>query len=236
MRTRFGAALIGLLAVSAGSPPARAADHLDGAAVKTDKATDINDVYAWTSADGSKVTLVMTVFPAADAGAAFSTSAWYVFHTASRASFAATQATPVDITCGFKADKKIECWIGGDRSQYFSGDASNAAGISRLGGKVKAFAGLRKDHFFFNLDGFNTVRSAVKAAAGGLTFDGAGCPTLDITTANTLVTQLKKAPAGTDAVDFFKDLNTLAIVLELDKSLLNKGGNFFSVWAGTHRK
>ena len=77
----------------------QAADHLDGAAVKTDHATDINDVYAWTSTDGTKVNLVMTVFPQADATAKFSSAAAYVLHTASKASLAATTSVPVDVIC-----------------------------------------------------------------------------------------------------------------------------------------
>src|SRR5512143_622915 len=80
---------------------ALAADHQDGAAVLTDPSTDINDVFAWTSPDGSKLNLVMDVFPAATTAAKFSNVAQYVFHTTSSAGYGMPAATSEDILCTF---------------------------------------------------------------------------------------------------------------------------------------
>lgn len=232
-RTSWIAAL-GLAVSLLPAAPALAADHLDGASVKQDPSTDINDVYSWMSTDRTKVYLAMTVFPAADkATAKFSTAAYYVFHTTSRTGNGA--ATPTDVVCGFDAAQKISCWVG-SATNFVSGDASNTAGISSADGKVKVFAGVRKDHFFFNLDGYNQVRTNVKGAAAALTFNANGCPTAPVAALTAQRTQLAQSPAGGAATDFFANLNTLAIVLEVDTALLTPGGTLLSVYAATHRK
>ncbi len=211
---------------------ARAADHRDGPKVLMDPASDINDVYAWMSADASKVYLAMTVFPAADAMSKFSNTVKYVFHTASAAGYGMAQ-TDTDVICTFDVAQKISCWVG--TADYVSGDASATAGLSSTSGKVKVFAGLREDPFFFNLDGFNKVQQTVASVASMLTFNMAGCPTLDAATATSLVNQLKQNPMGMAATDFFGSLNTLAIVLAVDKTLLTSGGPIMSVWGSTNR-
>jgi hypothetical protein len=232
-RTSWIAAL-GLAVSLLPAAPALAADHLDGASVKQDPSTDINDVYSWMSTDRTKVYLAMTVFPAADkATAKFSTAAYYVFHTTSRTGTGA--ATPTDVVCGFDAAQKVSCWVG-SATNFVSGDASNTAGISSADGKVKVFAGVRKDHFFFNLDGYNQVRVNVKAAAGALTFNPNGCPTAPVAALNAQRTLLGQSATGGAATDFFANLNTLAIVLEVDTALLTPGGTLLSVYAATHRK
>ena len=211
---------------------ALAADHQDGAAVLTDPATDINDVFAWTSPDGTKVNLVMDVFPAATTAARFSNVAQYVFHTTSSSAYGMAAAASEDILCTFDTSQVISCWGGGE---YIHGDASNTAGITSTSGKLRVFAGLRDDPFFFNLDGFKATASAVHGAAGSLTFDAAGCPALDAQTSNALVTQLMSAPGGGAPSDHFKGLNTLAIVIQIDKSLVTKGGSTVGVWASTNK-
>ena len=224
-----GSALAGLCAFQADT---FAADHLDGAAVKTDHATDINDLYAWSTAD--KVNFVLTVFPQADVNAKFSTAAAYVIHTTSKAANDSATSTPVDLICTFDAAQKISCWVGG-KTNYVSGDASPSAGITSANGKVKVHAGLHDDPFFFNLAGFNKVREIVKGAAASLTFDTNGCPALDAATATTLVNQLKQSPTGGAPANFFAGLNSLAIVISVDKTLLNAGGKILTAWAGTHK-
>lgn len=232
-RTSWIAAL-GLAVSLLPAAPALAADHLDGASVKQDPSTDINDVYSWMSTDKTKVYLAMTVFPAADkATAKFSTAAYYVFHTTSRTGTGA--ATPKDVVCGFDAAQKISCWIG-SATNFVSGDASAVTGLTSPDGKVKVFAGVRKDHFFFNLDGYNKVRADVKGAAAALTFNANGCPTAPAATLTAERTLLGQSPTGGVATDFFANLNTLAIVLEVDTALLTTGGTTLSVYAATHRK
>ncbi len=242
-KNRYVAAGILAASLTLNGPAAMAADHQDGAAVKTDPSTDINDVYTWMSADGKTTYFVMTVYPAAGADAKFSNAAWYVFHTSSRMHFADTTATPLDIICGFDTTQKISCWVGSDRTNFVSGDASSTSGLTSANGKIKVFAGLRKDHFFFNLDGFKAVAAAVTSAAPTLVtqkaFDAAGCPNLaklGAGTAAALATQLQKAPGGGAPMDHFLPLNTLAIVLAIDTEEICPGGPLVSVWGATVRK
>jgi len=48
------------------------------------------------------------------------------------------------------------------------------------------------------------------------------------------VTQLMTAPDGGPPQDHFLGANLLAIVVQLDKSILTAGGPLVSVWAATH--
>jgi hypothetical protein len=244
MKSRlFALGLATALALPGGA--AVAADHRDGAALQTpsDPSVDINDVYSWVSADGMKVYLAMTVFPQAMAGAKFSNSTVYVFHTASRAAFDPTGADPlaipVDIPCTFDTMQRITCWVpqAGGNPLVVAGDASKDTGISDASGKVKVYAGLRKDHFFFNLEGWNRVRTLYKQSAMQVTKDASGCLTGPGSVRTSLVNALSQDKAGmTPPVDAFRNFNTLAIVLEVDRALLTKGGSLLSVWAATRMK
>jgi hypothetical protein len=222
------------VAVVTAAPMALAADHLDSPAPVADPAADITDVYGWV--DGSKVVLVLNVAPLATTNSKFSDKVQYVLHTSSTDTFG-MPGTPRDIICTFDAAQAIQCWVGAD--VYLKGDASKEAGLANDKGNVKVFAGLRDDPFFFNLDGFKDVVATVDAVKGTLTFDPAGCPTIDAATSTLLVTKLKtdpkSSPPGGPAKDFFAGANVLSIVIELDKSLINGGGKFLSVWGSTNK-
>lgn len=231
---RFRIFLACLALGAAAVAPARAADHRDGPAVRVDPASDINDVFAWTSADASHIHLAMTVFPFAGSGARFSDQVQYVFHTTSQAAFGAGNAQVVDVICEFDAVQTLQCWVGSDA--YISGDAATTSGLVGDDGRVRVYAGLRNDPFFFNLNGFNATTALVVGAAGGLTFDAAGCPALDAATSNLLVQQLATEPNGAPATDEFLAANTLILVLSIDKDLLTSAGDIVGVWAGTYAK
>jgi hypothetical protein len=229
---RWGAVLSTTLAGLMGSSLALAADHLDGPAVQKDAATDINDVYTWM--DGNNVVMAMTVHPAATTASKFSDAAQYVLHAGSSDSLLANPAGADinNVICTFDAAQKIQCWLG--TKDYVTGDASAAAGITSTSGKLKVFAGLRADPFFFNLQGFRDTVSTVKAAAGGLTFDAFGCPTVDATTSGALVGLLGSSTSGATE-DFFKDLNVLSIVVSIDKAELTTSAKpLLAVWASTN--
>jgi hypothetical protein len=231
MRTRLVlAAAVWLL-----STPSYAADHQDGPAATASPATDITDVFAWMSADHSKMYMVMDVFPAATATAKFDTNALYVFHTTSKASLVATTGTALDVICKFDAAQAIQCWAG---SEYVAGATAGApaTGIKSTSGKLTVWAGLRDDPFFFNLDGFKDLVAAVKAAAPQLlpTVDASGCPVVDSNTSAALVSALAHTH-GNAPVDHFMGLNVLAIVISVDASLVTKGGSTVGVWASTNQ-
>lgn len=232
MRVRF--LLATLLCGLALAHPARSADHRDGPAVRIDPASDINDVFAWMSPDARQVNLAMTVFPFAGDGARFSDQVQYVFHTTSQAGFGASAKTPLDVICEFDATQSIQCWVGD--AAYVAGDASATTGLTDDDGQVRVFAGRRNDPFFFNLNGFNATTNLVVGAAGGLSFDAAGCPDLDAATANLLVQQLASEPDGSPATDEFLGASTLVLLLSIDRELLTPGGDVIGVWAGTYAK
>lgn len=230
----------------------------------TDIAADITDVYAWMSADGQQVYLVLDV-QGANTGAVattkFSDAVQYNFRIGSGAAFSPMTplAQTANILCKFDnaTPQNFECWgpgaAGSTAVEYVKDAVGNTAGKASASGKMKVFAGYRDDPFYFNIRGFASVGAAVKAAAGGLTFDAAGCPTnISAMTSTALVNGLKNTAvgnttAGTD--DFGRNGlaplppgmggmtngNILAIVVAIDKTLLTTGGPMLSVWASTNR-
>jgi hypothetical protein len=218
------------------SMTAQSADHQDSPATTADPTADINDVYAFL--DGpTNVVFVMTVYPNAPAGALFSNSVQYVLHTASGANFGMATSN-VDIIATFDTSQNISLWVG--TSEFVTGNASVATGITSADGTVKVFAGLRADPFFFNLDGFKATAADVIAAAGdgglpgAIAVNDAGCPNNLGTKATALVAQLDHAPDGGPANNHFAKFNTLSIVIELNKSLITAGGPLVSVWGATY--
>lgn len=239
MRARSN--IFGALAVGAGlsalalTSPAKSADHKDAPATIADPASDINDVFSFL--DGGNFVMAMTVTPFAGMTAKFSNTTQYVFHTSSGAAFGAT-TSDVNFICTFDAAQKVSCWAGA--ADYVTGDASNATTpLTSKSGKMKVFAGLRSDPFFFNLQGFKDTVAAVEGAASGLTFDSHGCPALNAATSMALVNLLKETTSTANGAkmqaDDFATANSLALVLVVDKTLVNKGGAIVSVWGSTNK-
>src|SRR5437867_4290338 len=115
--------IIGMALAIGLSGAARAADHRDGPAAAGDSTTDITDVYAWMSAAGDKVYLVMDVEGApmgATATTKFSNTALFAFHITSGMKFQMTTDEQL-IICSFSADmnQKLSCW--GPNNEYVTG-------------------------------------------------------------------------------------------------------------------
>jgi hypothetical protein len=199
-------ALLALLGLLAG------ADHVDSPTVLDDPATDLTDVYAWMSPDGTKLRLALAI-PAAQ----FAPSFQYVFHVGD-----------VPIICVFDNDQNVTCWAG--ELDRVSGDAHAENGIISASGMMRVFTGVREDAFYFNASGFSAAISAVRRAAQNLTFDPAGCPALDPATATALSTQLRTDPFGGPPYDLFVG-SVSTLVVELDKSLVTQSGPIVAVWA-----
>ena len=218
------------LSVLSAASWAIAADHLDAPGTSGDPTADITDLYSWT--DQGNVVFALNVTPLADKQSKFSDKVQYVIHTESSAKYGSA-GEKVDIICTFDAAQKISCWVG--ETGYVTGDASATTGIESADKKIKVFAGLRDDPFFFNLTGFKDAVKTVEAA--NLMADVAGCPTVDSVTSGVLVKKLSTDPdtMGGVAKDFFAGKNVLSIVLSIDKSLLNAGGPIMSTWASTNK-
>jgi uncharacterized protein DUF4331 len=225
---------IGVLVAGWLLQPAWAADHADGPAAKADPSADITDVFAWMSPDASRLILIMDLVRNASTASRFSDSVDYVFHTTSAVSFGAPASPEVAVVCRFNKKQRIHC--SAPHGEHVDGDASGLNGLTSKKGKLRVFAGLRDDPFFFNLDGFKATAAIVAGAAGGLTFDAAGCPALDAGTSAALVNQLQTAPGGGPAVDNFARFNVLAIVVSIDKSVVTKNGPIVGVWGSTNRR
>jgi len=241
--------------------PINGASPTSAAAASALKAADLTDVFAWMSPDATKVNFVISLGRNVQPSEAqFMTGdvLQYVLHTTSRANFGAAPGPEVTIVCTFSAGapataQTIQCWVGNEA--YVTGNASDpATGITSADGRLHVFAGLRNDAFFFNLPGFRAVARAVAgvlADPGTITFDAAGCPALPSATVIALATQLQSraadpnnpgrflgsSPTSTAAVALndFNGFNLLAIVLEVDKSLVTKNGPLLSVWGSTNR-
>jgi hypothetical protein len=218
----------------ASSPRLHAADHLDAPGVMTNAAADITDVYAWMSSDKSKLNLVLDVSPLAATTSKFSNQVQYVFHLGAGPSFGMPPAQLTNIICTFATDQTASCWVG--TSEYVHGDASATTGITSADGKVKVFAGLRDDPFFFNLNGFKDAVATVDAAEGSLMFDMAGCPQLNAATAGAVAGMLNHTMMGTaPPADFFAGKNVLSIVVQVDASLVSSSTNkIVGVWGSTN--
>jgi uncharacterized protein DUF4331 len=223
---------VGVLTAGLLCRTARAADHADGPRASADPSADITDVFAWMSPDAARVNLVMDLVRNATASSKFSDTVQYVFHTTSAQSFGSPPSPEFDIVCTFNPTQRIHCRAGG---LNVAGDASDVNGLASPDDRLRVFAGLRDDPFFFNLAGFRATARIVAGAASSLTFDPAGCPEIDAATSSTLVAQLQTAPDGSPAVDNFARFNVLAIVLSVSKSVLTPGGPILTVWGSTNR-
>ena len=171
---------------------------------------DINDVYAFQASAGQTV-LAMTTHPAVGvlSPSTYATDIQYVINVdekgtshANRAYVLRFNALDSDGTQGYRLYK----YTGRHAESLTDGTkiGTGRTGTSTTIGGIKVFAGLRSDPFFFDLDAFKHV---VLGATNGRT---------------------GFCDAGT--VDFFKNFNTNAIVLQLGSSDLGKN---IGVWGST---
>lgn len=188
---------------------AHASDHLDTPTVIADPAADIGDLYAWTSADGRRLNLVMDIV-----AHQFSDKLQYVFHVDSGPQFGRTTAS-VSIVCRF--DTAMACRANGI-------DAS----------RMRLFAGLRDDPFFNNVRGtraaLNVASAALKAPLGGTKVDAAGCPHFDEATTRAILDEWRHTDGGPGR-NFLAGWLTSAIVVSIDLDAVNRGGPKLAVWA-----
>jgi Domain of unknown function (DUF4331) len=231
----LGAGGLVLLAVVA----SRAADHIDSPSAIADPTADITDLYAWTTADATKLNLVMNVSPSAGPTATFSEAVAYVVHVASMPSYGSTDTRETQIVCKFYAPQRIECWAG---AEYVTGDTSTGSVLTSASQRLRVFAGRRNDPFFFELVGFQETVRKVVAAAPSLTFDANGCPAVDPATSALLVKQLQSSGAITSATDntkpardTFAGANVLSLAIQVDKAVVNERGPILGIWASTNR-
>jgi uncharacterized protein DUF4331 len=204
VRLAAAAGLAALLASTPGLPTLKAADHGDAPGVRLDTRLDINDVYAFQSPSQSgNVVFIMTVSPVAGITSpnTFHPSGDYDF-------FINTNADPnFDFAFNFRFGAPGP---GNIQQMHFVGESRTTRIFDVLGSTSESIvlpgggairANLIDDPFFFDLLAFR---------AGLGTF----CP-----------------GASRQGTNFFRGLNTLAIALELPRSVFP--GNNIGVWART---
>lgn len=228
------------IAVLAVSIPALAADHVDSPAAIAEPTADITDVYAWMTEDAEMLNVILNVAPFAGDAAEFSTATQYAVHIGSSMAYG-EESTAHMLVCQFYTEHAIECWLG---ETYVAGDPRDPEGIVSEDGSLRVFAGLRDDPFFFELSGFRATVEAVVSAVPTLVdndlIDENGCPMLDPETGAALRAQLMSGAAAAGeggapgASDSFAGQNVLSMVFQIDKEIVNSGGDLLSVWASTH--
>ena len=211
-----------------------AADHLDSptAASNNEPSADITDLYAWMTADAEKLNLVAAVNANAGANAVFSDAVIYQFSVSSSDTFGANQES-TQITCKFIDDVNVECWAG---DEYVVGDPGDPEGIVSDNGGLRVFAGLRDDPFFLEYTGFGNAIDAANAAvaANEVDFDPAGCPLLSPEQSSGLVGALTHGANGADPSNTFAGQNVLALVIQIDKAIVDGNGPILGVSAATY--
>lgn len=209
--------------------PAFAADHLDTPTVIADPAADIGDLFAWTSADGKRLNLVMDIV-----GKRFSDQVQYVFHVDSGQALGRTSAT-TRLVCQFDAAGAASCWAG--RADRLQGDVSSPQGLAGRGGRFRVFAGLRDAPYFNNVRGTRSALNAAGAAiqAGQAPQDASGFRRFDAETLKRLP-QLWGQTQGGPARNFLAGWTTSAIVVSVDLDLVKTGGPLLAVWGRSERR
>jgi len=219
------AALAVLLLAAAGI--ASSSDHLDTPSVIADPRADIGDLYAWTSPDGARLNLVMTIV-----GRSFSSKIDYVFNIDSGKAFGKTTAS-MTIRCRFASAEQLRCSAGS--IDHAEGDARGEDGLQSRKGRFRVFAGLRDDPFFNNVKGtraaYNVAFDALQRGTGR---DPAGCLLLDQDQSANVLTEWRHTD-GKPGRNFLKGWNTAALVLSIELPLVSKGGNVLAVWGATRQ-
>jgi hypothetical protein len=226
------AALSATLAITRSSS---ASDHQDTPEVELSPRMDMNDVYAFPGASADRIVLVMTtsspITPAQSASASFDPNLLYQFK--------------IDNTGDGVEDKVIQVTFSGTgTSQQMTvrgpvaptttgtmntvvstGPSLTGAVNTNLGNaaSLQAFAGIRDDPFFLDLEQFFRIVPDRKPVSGALS------QLPDQPTASAF------RPAG-QAVDYLRGINALGIVLEMPTAMLTDGGTKkIGVWGTISR-
>jgi hypothetical protein len=210
-----------------------ASDHQDTPEVELNPRMDINDVYAFPGSTDDRIVLAVTtsspLTPSASATAAFDPNLLYQLKVDNDGDAVEDVVLQFTFT-GSGSNQRVELRgpaqpertgimnVVLDQAPTMTGPINAVHGTT---GGVQLFAGLRDDPFFLDLEQFFRIVPDRKPVTGELS-------------------QLPSTPTATSfrsasqAVDYLRGLNGLAIVIELPKSLLG-GGDKLGVWATVSR-
>ena len=180
-----------------------AADHLDSPTVSASGATDLTDVYAFSTNDAKKTVLIANVNPGAgvlpNSTTSFGTGVQYKITVDTNGDAVPNLTYLLRFSAG--NPQGVTIW----RNGKLWGAGTTGHPIVLAGG-TKLWAGLRDDPFFFDLDAF---KGNILGAANG------------------------RMLCDAQKVDFFKGLNVSSIVLMVPNTELGGNGKTVGVSANT---
>jgi len=212
-----------------------ASDHQDTPEVELSPRMDVNDVYAFPGASADRIVLAMTtsspITPAQSAAAAFDPNLLYQLKIDNTGDGIEDKVIQVTFT-GSGASQQVimrgpvaPAQTGTMNTLVTGGTSVTGATNTNLGSGsgMQAFAGIRDDPFFLDLEQFFRIVPDRKPVSGPLS-------------------QLPDQPSASafrpasSAVDYLRGINTLAIVLEMPAAMLTDGGTKkIGVWGTISR-
>jgi len=226
------AALSATLAITRSSS---ASDHQDTPEVELSPRMDMNDVYAFPGASADRIVLVMTtsspITPAQSATASFDPNLLYQFKIDNTGDGVEDKVIQVTFSgAGTSQQVTVRGPVApattGAMNTLISSGTSLTGGVNtNLGNaaSLQAFAGIRDDPFFLDLEQFFRIVPDRKPVSGALS------QLPDQPTASSF------RPAG-QAVDYLRGINALGIVLEMPTAMLTDGGTKkIGVWGTISR-
>jgi hypothetical protein len=212
-----------------------ASDHQDTPEVELSPRMDINDVYAFPSpSNPDRIVLVLStsspITPAQAATARFDPNLLYQLKIDNTGD--AVEDRVIQITFrGTGADQRVEVRgpvapnETGMRNTALEASPSVSGSVDQVLGSstgIQAYAGVRDDPFFIDLEQFFKILPDRRPSRGPLS----GPLTQEATAFR---------PSG-QAVDFLAGFNSLSIVLEMPETMLTAGGNAkIGVWGTISR-
>ena len=229
---KFALLALGIAVSTIGVGTLFASDHQDTPEVELNPRMDINDVYAFpTPGNANNVTLVMTTSsPIAGQSASFDPNLLYqlkVDNTGDGVEDAVFQIT-FDNNTGASQNVTVRGPVApvtsGVRTTLATGgtEATGTVGTTISSGSLKAFAGLRADPFFIDLEQFFKILPDRRPSTGPLSIP---------------LTQTATSFRN-PGVDLLRPFNALAIVIEVPKSQLQSSTATdakFGVWGTISR-
>ncbi len=210
----------------------RASDHQDTPEVEINPRMDINDVYAFPGSAADRIVLVMTTSsPIAGSNAAFDPNLLYQFKIDNTGDAVEDRVIQVTFQGSEPGSQRVTlrgpvapAMVGTRATLNTDGSVVTGAVGGALTGAsgITVFTGLRADPFVIDLEQFFNILPDRRPATGALS--GPATATA--------------SAFRTPGVDLLRPFNTLAIVVELPKSLLQSStaaDASFGVWGTISR-
>ena len=209
-----------------------ASDHQDTPEVELNPRMDVNDVYAFPGSSDSRIVLALTTSsPIAGSNASFDPNVLYQLKIDNTGDAVEDLVFQVTFDDAVGANQKytvrgpVTPSLTGMNSKVVSSGSVITGSVGSSAGSssgIQTFAGLRADPFVVDLEQFFAILPDRRPSIGALS------------TPSTATAGAFRTPG----VDFLKPFNTLAIVIELPKSMLQSSTAStasFGLWATTSR-